>query len=121
MLDADRQRHLPGLDHDPRAALPGPPIPGHEGSIDPVLLTANQLDDYARVIGAVLARAHAQSADPRILTGYCDGAAGSEHAERFDLAMARFVTAYADQTETDHTALVAAVKNGRFPALFLES
>jgi uncharacterized protein (DUF2252 family) len=92
-----------------------------KGSIDPVLLKPNQLDDYARVVGAVLARAHAQSADPRILAGYCDGAAGSEHAERFDLAMARFATAYADQTEADHAALVAAVKNGRLPALFLEN
>jgi uncharacterized protein (DUF2252 family) len=40
-----------------------------KGSIDPVLLKPGQLDDYARVVGAVLARAHAQSADPRILTG----------------------------------------------------
>jgi Uncharacterized protein conserved in bacteria (DUF2252) len=92
-----------------------------KGSIDPVLLKPNQLDDYARVVGAVLARAHSQSADPRIVTGYCDGAAGSEHAERFDLAMARFATAYADQAEADHAALVAAVKNGRLQALFLEN
>jgi uncharacterized protein (DUF2252 family) len=88
-----------------------------KGSIDPVLLKPNQLDDYARVVGAVLARAHAQSADPRILAGYCDGAAGSEHGERFDRAMAAFATAYADQAEADHAALVAAVRSGRLPAL----
>ena len=95
-----------------------------KGSIDPVLLKPNQLDDYARVVGAVLARAHAQSADPRILAGYCDGTvhgtAGSAHGERFDRAMAVFATAYADQTEADHAALVAAVGNGRLPALVLE-
>jgi uncharacterized protein (DUF2252 family) len=88
-----------------------------KGSIDPVLLKPNQLDDYARIVGAVLARAHAQSADPRILTGYCDGAVGSDHGERFDRAMAAFATAYADQTQADHTALVAAVTRGRLPAV----
>ncbi|WP_308257602.1 DUF2252 domain-containing protein [Pseudonocardia lacus] len=91
-----------------------------KGSIDPVLLRPHQLDDYARVVGAVLARAHAQSADPRILAGYCDGAPGSEHGPRFDRAMAAFALAYADQTEADHAALVAAVRAGRLPALFLE-
>ena len=33
----------------------------------------------------------------------------------------RFPTAYADQTEADHAALVAAVQNGRLPALILEN
>ena len=74
-LDADRQRHPAGLDDDRRAAVPGPPVPRHEGQHRPGPAQADQLDDYARVISAVLARAHAQSADPRILTGYCDGAA----------------------------------------------
>jgi hypothetical protein len=37
------------------------------------------------------------------------------------LAIARFGTAYADHTEADHAALVAAVKNGRVPALFLKN
>jgi len=91
-----------------------------KGSIDPVLLKPNQLDDYARVVGAVLARAHAQSADPRILAGYCDGERGSGHGERFDRAMAAFALAYADRTEADHAALVAAVRGGRLPALFVD-
>ena len=34
-LDADRQRHLPGLDDDRRAALPRPPVPRHEGQHRP--------------------------------------------------------------------------------------
>jgi len=68
-----------------------------KGSIDPSTLKAGQLDDYARVVGVVLARAHAQSIDPRVLHGYCalDGAA-------FDEAFARFAVRYADQTEADH-------------------
>jgi hypothetical protein len=32
-----------------------------------------------------------------------------------DRAMARFARAYADQTEADHAALVAAVKRGELP------
>lgn len=90
-----------------------------KGSIDPALLKPAQLDDYARVVGAVLARSHAQSADPRILAGYCDGATaadGTAHGERFDRAVAAFAAAYADRTEADHAALVAAIRGGRLPA-----
>ncbi|GAA0733425.1 DUF2252 domain-containing protein [Dactylosporangium roseum] len=82
-----------------------------KGSIDPTTLLAGQLDDYARVVGVVLARAHAQSIDPRVLEGYCGAG-----ADEFDDAFAAFATAYADQTEADHAALVAAVRSGRLPA-----
>jgi uncharacterized protein (DUF2252 family) len=68
-----------------------------KGSIDPSLLKAGQLDDYARVVGVVLARAHAQSIDPRVLHGYADA-----DGEGFDKAFARFAVSYADQTEADH-------------------
>jgi uncharacterized protein (DUF2252 family) len=68
-----------------------------KGSIDPSLLKASQLDDYARVVGVVLARAHGQSIDPRILHGYCDA-----DGRAFDEAFERFAVAYADQTEADH-------------------
>jgi len=68
-----------------------------KGSIDPSTLRANQLDDYARVVGVVLARAHAQSMDPRLLHGYCDA-----DGPAFDKAFERFARAYADQTEADH-------------------
>ena len=71
-----------------------------KGSIDPSLLKAGQLDDYARVVGVVLARAHGQSIDPRLLHGYCDA-----DGEGFDRAFARFAVRYADQTEDDHRAL----------------
>ncbi|TQS44158.1 DUF2252 domain-containing protein [Cryptosporangium phraense] len=85
-----------------------------KGSIDPALLKPNQLDDYARVVGAVLARSHAQSADPRVLSGYVDGDTGD--GDDFDQAIASFAVAYADQTESDHDALAAAVRLGRLPA-----
>jgi uncharacterized protein (DUF2252 family) len=84
-----------------------------KGSIDPTELRADQLDDYARVVGVVLARGHAQSIDPRLLTGYADGGTGGP---AFDEAFADFAVAYADQTEADHAALLAAVSAGRLPA-----
>ena len=88
-----------------------------KGSIDPVELKPNELDDYARVVGAVLARAHGDSADPRLLSGYCDGASPAD-GEEFDRAMATFAARYADQTERDHAALLAAVRAGQIPATF---
>ncbi|MEU5899750.1 MULTISPECIES: DUF2252 domain-containing protein [Streptomyces] len=81
-----------------------------KGSVDPAELAAGQLDDYGRMTGALLARAHAHSADPRLIAGYCG------KNEELDEAMARFATAYADRTEADHALLVQAVKEGRVPA-----
>jgi uncharacterized protein (DUF2252 family) len=92
-----------------------------KGGIDPTELRADQLDDYARMVGVVLARAHAQSIDPRILAGYCDGpagdvsGAGGAGGAEFDEAFAAFAVAYADQTEADHAALLAALDTGRLP------
>lgn len=84
-----------------------------KGSIDPTELRPDQLDDYARVVGVVLARGHAQSIDQRSLTGYTDGGTGGQ---AFDDAFADFAATYADQTEADHAALLAAVRAGRLPA-----
>ncbi|MEU9250678.1 DUF2252 domain-containing protein [Streptomyces sp. NPDC048270] len=81
-----------------------------KGSVDPAALTADQLDDYGRMTGALLARAHAHSVDPRLLAGYCG------KNEELDEAMAAFAVAYADRTEADHADLVAAVRAGRIAA-----
>jgi hypothetical protein len=92
-----------------------------KGSIDPTALRAEELDDYARVVGVVLARSHAQSIDPRVLAGYCGGV---EHVvcepsgEEFDTGFAAYAVAGADQAEADHAALVAAIDAGRLPAEF---
>lgn len=88
-----------------------------KGSIDPAALKSDELDDYARVVGAVLARAHGDSADPRCLIGYVDGT-GDDDGAAFDAAIERFAAAYADQTERDHAALDAAARSGRIPATF---
>ncbi|WP_078887675.1 DUF2252 domain-containing protein [Streptomyces sp. NRRL S-118] len=81
-----------------------------KGSVDPAALSADQLDDYGRMTGALLARAHAHSADPRLIAGYCG------KGDELDEAMARFAVAYADRTEADHADLVAAVGSGRIAA-----
>ncbi|MFJ5799415.1 DUF2252 domain-containing protein [Streptomyces decoyicus] len=81
-----------------------------KGSVDPAQLSGDQMDDYARMTGALLARAHAHSADPRLLAGYCG------KNEELDEALAQFAVAYADRTEADHAELATAVKNGRIAA-----
>ncbi|MFF9761228.1 DUF2252 domain-containing protein [Streptomyces sp. NRRL F-2305] len=81
-----------------------------KGSVDPAALAADQVDDYARMTGALLARAHSHSADPRLIAGYCG------KNDELDEAVAAFAVAYADRTEADHTDLVTAVRSGRIAA-----
>ncbi|MGW1895243.1 DUF2252 domain-containing protein [Streptomyces sp. NPDC002004] len=81
-----------------------------KGSVDPAALAADQLDDYGRMTGALLARAHAHSADPRLISGYCG------KNEELDEAVAAFAVAYADRTEADHDALLAGVRAGKVAA-----
>jgi uncharacterized protein (DUF2252 family) len=80
-----------------------------KGSVDPALLKPHQLDDYARVTGAVLGRAHCQSVDPKLLHGYLGA---GKLGDDFDRATEAFAVVYADRTEADHAALCQAVKNG---------
>ncbi|MFB6892375.1 DUF2252 domain-containing protein [Kitasatospora sp. NPDC056327] len=81
-----------------------------KGSVDPAALLPAQLDDYARITGALLARAHSHTADPGVISGYCG------KSEALDEAVAGFAVAYADRTEADHADLVAAIRAGRLPA-----
>ncbi|MFG3586846.1 DUF2252 domain-containing protein [Streptomyces sp. NPDC047990] len=81
-----------------------------KGSVDPAALAADQVDDYARMTGALLARAHSHSADPRLIAGYCG------KNEELDEAVATFAAAYADRTEADHAALLTAIREGRIAA-----
>jgi Uncharacterized protein conserved in bacteria (DUF2252) len=66
---------------------------------------------YGRVCGSTLARAHARSGDSVQIAAYLGG------STRFDDALVSFAEAYADQTERDHAALVAAHKSGRIEAV----
>lgn len=79
-------------------------------SIDINGLRPPGMELYAEVCAWALARAHARSGNPATISGYL----GS--GEVFDDALAVFAGAYADQTERDHGALVAAVRSGKVAA-----
>lgn len=80
-----------------------------DAKIKPVIeiMKPVNLKNYAGLCGSVLARAHARSGDPVVLTGYM----GKSTA--FEDALADFGVAYAKQNEKDHATLVEAVRNGR--------
>ena len=65
---------------------------------------------YAGLCGWTLARAHARSGDRIALAAYLGKTA------TFDIAIADFANAYADQNEKDHAALARAVADGRAKA-----
>ena len=58
-----------------------------------------------------LARAHARGSDPAMISGYLG------NSDAFAQAIASFAEAYANQTERDHAALLAAIKEGRIQAV----
>ena len=68
------------------------------------------LADFATACGAVLAKGHARTGDPAAIAAYL----GKGHT--FTEAMERFAVLYADQTEADHAALVAAITTGALAA-----
>ena len=65
---------------------------------------------YAGLCGWTLARAHARSGDRIALAAYLG------KSDAFDVAIADFAGAYADQNESDHAALARAVADGRAEA-----
>jgi uncharacterized protein (DUF2252 family) len=73
-------------------------------------MTADDLKTWAELCGWALARGHARSGDPAAIAAYL----GDDDA--FDHAIGQFAVAYADQTERDHAAFVAAIKSGRLVA-----
>lgn len=80
-----------------------------KGEIDPAELSRSHLDDYGRLAGALLARAHSRSIDPRVLAGY------GEDGKGFDKAIARFAVAYADQVLLDYQEFLDAISDGTLP------
>jgi hypothetical protein len=67
----------------------------HKGSICLEDMAGKGLQAYAEVCGELLARGHARSGDPLTIAGYLGAGDG------FADAVAKFGTAYADQTEKD--------------------
>ncbi len=73
-------------------------------------MTVEELATWGELCAWALARGHARSGDPATIAGYL----GTD--KEFEHAMATFAEAYADQTELDHAALLAAIKTGRISA-----
>lgn len=76
--------------------------------------SARQMLMYAELCGRTLARAHAKSGDPALISGYLG------KSDTFDRAIGRFALAYAEQNAKDYEGLVAAVNKGRVKALVEE-
>ncbi|MFL5408924.1 MAG: DUF2252 domain-containing protein [Myxococcales bacterium] len=73
---------------------------------------AAEMELYATWCGKALALAHARSGSSALLAGYLG------KSDVFDLAIADFSLAYADQNEKDHAALARAVRGRKVKAVF---
>jgi len=79
----------------------------HKGSVDLQKLRGRGLNSLALVAGELLARGHARSGDACGIRGYCGSGA------RMAKALRDFAWEYAEQTEADYGAFIAAIKSGR--------
>ncbi len=79
-----------------------------KGSIEVENQSPATLELYARLCGHTLARAHARASGNAV-----EIAAYLGVNDQFDLALGSFAEAYANQTERDYAALLAAIKSGR--------
>jgi len=76
---------------------------------------ASEMNLYATWCGRALALSHARSGDSITLSGYMG------KSDTFDLAIAAFSLAYADQNAKDHAALQRAVRSGKVKAVVEEA
>ncbi|GLI27388.1 hypothetical protein ARHIZOSPH14_16300 [Agromyces rhizosphaerae] len=82
-----------------------------KGSADPSIMEPETMRLYAQYCGVLLARAHARGGDAATIAGYVG------RGRSLARALAEFATAYADRTEEDHRALLAAIASGRVEAV----
>jgi hypothetical protein len=73
-------------------------------------LVAPRLAEFATACGKVLARAHARTGDAIAIAAYVGP------GDVLDRAILAFSEAYAEQSERDHAALLAAIDSGRIEA-----
>ena len=78
-----------------------------KGSAEISLLDEAAFKGYVSICAVCLARAHARTGDPAVISGYIGG------SDVFAEAVTTFGFAYADQAERDFGEMVKAVKNGR--------
>jgi uncharacterized protein (DUF2252 family) len=63
--------------------------------------------EYVEMCGWSLARAQARAGDSVRIAGYLGA------SDKFDVALVKFATRYADQAEHDHETLLKAIRSGR--------
>jgi hypothetical protein len=80
-----------------------------KGTIDIDDMDPQTIVDFAELCGMPLANAHARSGDFCQIAGYLG------KGERFDISLAEFADADADQVEQDHALFERAVRAGRLP------
>lgn len=82
-----------------------------DAKVKPVLeiMKEENLTDYAKACGWALARAHARSGDPSVLSGYIG------NNDEFANAIAKFSILYQEQNELDYNKMLKAIKEGRLP------
>ncbi|MDY6997216.1 MAG: DUF2252 domain-containing protein [Actinomycetota bacterium] len=80
-----------------------------KGTIPLDAIDSTALIDYTGVVGQLLAKGHARTSGASMIAGYLG------RSDRVADALSVFARRYADQTEADHAALVAAVDTGRLP------
>ena len=85
-----------------------------KGGFELEALTPAQMRAYATACGRTLARAHARTLHPALVSGYL----GS--GRTFATAITEFAVRYADQNDADHAALVQAVADGTIVAAATE-
>ena len=78
-----------------------------KGSVDLLRMRDSTLVGYAALCGRTLARAHARSVGPGLISGYLG------RGRTFADAIAEFSVAYADVTERDYASLAEAARSGR--------
>jgi uncharacterized protein (DUF2252 family) len=74
-------------------------------------LDEGSLQMYLHACGWTLARAHARSGDRLAITAYLG------RSSKFDDAITTWAMGYADQAQTDHEALVHAIRMARLPSI----
>lgn len=82
-----------------------------KGSADIASLDEDTLRSYVALCSGCLARSHARTGDSASISGYL-----GKKDKDFPNAIAHFAKLYADQTQQDYQALVAAKKSGRIKA-----
>ena len=81
-----------------------------KGSVEVEAMDPSELEDYGKICGWTLARAHARTGDAIAIAAYLG------RSDSFDRAMASFSETYADQNDRDYRSLKEAAASGRIVA-----